>query len=204
MDMDTGYENKLYQQIEQNLSNNDKLFVPIEIIDENTYHSKKNRQENTIQDKSYLLDNTYNNEINQIDTIGELKEDRPRISRAEYIRLAREACLKQMDATGSSSGASDIYFRDDYQTDALSSKKREKANNLFFDGSDEEALPEEVASYKSLIIRTVCALVIFAGVFIIDKMKLDWGAFSYETIQEYVTGNDKLKTLEDIIVTWLK
>src|SRR5690554_5955084 len=60
--VDTSYENKMYKQIEQKLSDNDKLFVPVEIIDEN----------------------------NQIFTVDEYKEAGPKISRAEYIRMARE------------------------------------------------------------------------------------------------------------------
>ena len=45
---------------------------------------------------------------------------------------------------------------------------------------------------------------VFASIFLIDKIKVDWGVFSYETIRQYVTGNNQLKVLEEILVSWLK
>ncbi|NLL72569.1 MAG: hypothetical protein GX237_03485 [Clostridiales bacterium] len=173
--VDTSYENKMYKQIEQKLSDNDKLFVPVEIIDEN----------------------------NQIFTVDEYKEAGPKISRAEYIRMAREACLRQMDESNTSSRLNDIYYGDDKPADSLHDRQK-RARSLFSDGSDEEVLPEDVASYRSLIIRTVFALVIFLTIFVIDKLKVDMGLFSYENIRQYVTGSDKLKALEEILVSWFK
>ncbi|NLK03544.1 MAG: hypothetical protein GX319_03925, partial [Clostridiales bacterium] len=88
----------------------------------------------------------------------------------------------------------------------LGKKKRDKASRLFFEGADkeEEDNQEEFSAYRSLIIRTVCAVAIFACIFIIDKLKVDWGTFSYNQIREYVTGNNQLKTLEEIIISWIK
>lgn len=173
--MDTSYENKMYQQIEKSLSDNDKLFVPIEILDENT----------------------------QVDVVDDYKENEPILSRAEYIRMAREACLRQMDESHSSSRFSDIYDGGDYLTEPIRDRKK-RDKSLFYDGKEDEVMPEEVASYRSLIIRTICAVVIFLFIFTIDKLKVDFGSFSYETIGHYVTGSDKLKALEEILVSWIK
>ena len=174
--MDTSYENKMYKQIEKNLSDNDKLFVPIEIVEENT----------------------------QMDIVDEYKEIEPRLSRAEYIRMAREACLRQMDEINYSARFNDInYGEDNPNEDIHDRKKKDKGKSLFYDGS-EEVLPEEAASYRSLIIRTVCAVVVFMSIFVIDKLKVDLGAFSYENIRQYVTASDNLKALEKILVSWFK
>lgn len=242
--MDASYEDKMYRQIEKSLSNNsnDKLFIPIEMIDENTYKGRKSKrvvdsvsfEEKTVQGEEPLFldssslyydsmkdnttsnnnvsNNVQNNNISSSNVAGnntaaieEYKEDGPRLSRAEYIRQAREACLRQMNTLNSPGRISDAYTVDeDLQISSHGKKKKDKTSRLFYEGSDEDVLPEEIASFKSLIIRTVCAVVIFICIFLIDKVKLDWGAFSHETIREYVTGNNQLKVLEELIVTWLK
>ena len=176
MVVDTNYEDKMYQQIEKSLSSNidDGIYVPIEII----------------EDKAAIY---------------EVQDEGVRLSRAEYIRQAREACLRQIDAYDSRSKLSEIYYGQDSQADIFHDrKKKDKIRNLFSDSDQEDALPEEIASYKSLIIRTVCAIVIALSIFIIDKIKLDFGAFSYNTIRQYVTENNQLKLLEDILVSWFK
>jgi len=104
-----------------------------------------------------------------------------RLTRAELINQARQACLRQMNTTNVTG--------------------RVKG---FKDTAETESRPEEIASYRYLIIRTVCAVVIFISIFIIDRIKLDWGTFSYETIRHYVTGNNHLKALEELIASWLK
>ena len=45
---------------------------------------------------------------------------------------------------------------------------------------------------------------VFISIFIIDKIKLNFGTFSYNTIRQYVTENNQLKVIEEIIVSWLK
>lgn len=189
--MDTGYEDKMYRQIEKSLSNNinDKLFVPIEIIDKPKYG----------EDNKLVDPVSYEENANE-----EYRQEGPRLSRAEYILQAREACLKQINTMGSGGRIYDSYKEvDDAIYSSHGRKKRDKVERLFYAG-DEEAPPEEVASFKSLIIRTVCAALIFLSIFIIDKIKVSWGVFSYETIRQYVTGNNQLKAIEEIIVSWLK
>ena len=80
--MDTGYEDMMYRQVEKSLSNdiNDKLFVPIELAEKPNYKEHVNK---------HIEDESVNNAIN------EYKDERPRLSRAEYILQAREACLRQ-------------------------------------------------------------------------------------------------------------
>lgn len=215
--MDTSYEDKIYRQIEKNLSSNinDKLFVPIEMIDENLQKSQKRKrivdsvsyEEKAIQEDTtyYDKDKLYDNRLNNNKDIEKNSEDGPRISRAEYIRQAREACLRQMNTLDSSVRASDIYIgEEDSSYFSQGKKKKDKTSRLFYDGGDEEVLPEDIASFKSLIIRTVFAVVLFICIFVIDKIKVDWGAFSHETIREYVTGNNQLKVLEEIIISLLK
>lgn len=235
--MDTSYEDKMYRQIEKSLSNNinDKLYVPIEMIDKPTYRGRNNKQivdsvsydENLLQKEPAFLDNykyygnrgAANKAIDEdkgatnkpIDeykgasnrAIDEDKEGLPRLSRAEYIRQAREACLRQMNQV---EAAVNIYDSNGRVDDSIYSshgrKNKDRIEKLF--NENEMELPEELASFRFLIIRTICAAVIFLSIFIVDKVKVSWGAFSYETIRQYVTGNNQLRALEEIIVSWLK
>lgn len=210
--MDTSYEDNMYRQIEKSLSNNinDRLFVPIEMIDKPAYMGRPNKQrtdsisqeENMEMDDSYDGNRIYND---RMESSPESDEGGPRLSRAEYIRQAREACLRQMNGLDVSGRASDFYLGDEDSIHSFGGRKRkDKAAGLFYEGNTEESSPEEMASFRSLIIRTVCAVVLFISIFIIDKIKVDWGAFSYETIRQYVTGNNQLKALEEIILSWIK
>lgn len=214
--MDTSYEDKMYRQVENSLLNNinDKLFVPIEIIDKPVYNRKNN---NKIEDSAFFKEQVTKNEPNLTfdsnyengdaiyNTDGEYKEVEPRLSRAEYILQAREACLRQMNTLNTTSRMSDVYVDDRSPIiSTYKNKKKNKAEGLFSLGNEKEDNPEEITSFRSLIIRTICAVVIFLSIFIIDKVKLNWGAFSYETLEKYVISNNQLKALEEIIVSWLK
>ena len=85
--MDASYEDKIYSQIEKNLSNNidEKYYVPIEMVDRYPYIDKTNNNVNQRQEDSIYFDkaNIYNeNPNNQV--------GQARLSRAEYIRQARK------------------------------------------------------------------------------------------------------------------
>lgn len=213
--MDTSYEDKMYRQIEKSLSNNinDKLFVPIEMIDRPEFMGKNKKQivdsisyeEDIIHKEASLLDKPYDDRRVVDSAMVEYREEGPGLSRAEYIIQAREACLRQINAMDSPSRIYDNYGgTEESSYSSLGRKKKGKVERLFYEGDEEEVLPEEMASFRSLIIRTICAAVVFLSIFIIDKVKVEWGVFSYETIRHYVTGNNQLKALEEIIVSLLK
>jgi hypothetical protein len=50
----------------------------------------------------------------------------------------------------------------------------------------------------------VCALVIFLSIFLIDKFDFSIGEFSSTKIEEYVSGKDNMKQLEEFVITLLK
>lgn len=234
MVMEVGYEDKMYRQIEKSLSDNinEKLFVPIEMIDKsdfsgrskntNTsgYKSETYRNRFKYEDTAYKKEpfdenrenkmyganedwrENYENTKKQEDFIPS-QDDNPVMSRAEYIRLAREACLRQLYAM-ETPVSSDSYIDEEIHNSFFGKKKKDKVAKLFQDGNEEVNIQEEIASYKSLIIRTICAVVIFMAIFIIDKVKLNWGNFSYETIKHYVTGYNQLAEIEEKIVSWFK
>ena len=133
------------------------------------------------------------------------------LSRAEYIRQAREACLRQLSNAQVYSRPYDVNYMD---TETLNpeqnTNKKQKTWKLFQEGTEvahprsDDNSAKEIASFRSLVIRMVFAVVLFVAIFIIDNFELKIGNITNEVIQEYVTGNDQLQELENILVTWLK
>ena len=218
--MDTNLEDKMYFQIEQNLSNN---------INQNLFSTgrmSKDEQGNEIISRESHPELYPANRLDQDSDLGETSVEetkdtmnesyeyynpQPTLSRAEYIRQAREACLRQLNITQTSHP---IYaYQEAEQNDgkkSLTEKKKVNRLRLFGENTYTEEMieqgetPQELASFRALIIRSVCAIVIFLAVFIIDKFEITIGEFTFEKVKEYVTGKDTLKALENIIVTWLK
>ena len=100
------------------------------------------------------------------------------MSRAEYIRQAREACHRQLNL-------------DPKQVRVYEEHKENISSN-------------ELASFNGLIIRSVCAIVIFLIIFAIDKLDAKIGDFSSAYIKDFLTTNKTLEYLENLVVTWLK
>lgn len=208
--MDTNIDDKMYHQIEKNLSNtiDDNLFTTGRVL----FNDNKSVMGNTV------FDNHNSNDIEVVSKeYGEewhAQVSIPQLPRAEYIRLAREACLRQMSAQSLGSNYETYDMEPEIQSIDLSGRKKPRALKLFHDGNLEAEngnnttldgnTPQELAAFQSLIIRIICAFVLFISIFIINKFELKYGKINPQIIKEYVVGNDSLKVLEDIIVTWLK
>ncbi|MDF2908652.1 MAG: putative rane protein [Herbinix sp.] len=203
--MDKKVEDKMVQQIEKNLHNS---------IDENLYLTGRIYDKDKPQKKSQNM-GTQKALPDDKDTKGEnplvsLEYHNPAIpvSRAEYIRQARESCLRQLSTMQSTARAYDSYYLDTaLQNAEVEQSKKPRTNQLFHEGSemgrDEEALLE-IAAFRFLIVRMVCALVIFLSIFLIDKFDFSIGEFSSTKIEEYVSGKDNMKQLEKFVITLLK
>lgn len=201
--MDANVEDKMLHQIEKNLSNhiNENLFVSGRIYEDNRAVNRNN----TASDNSIMVTEGKSELPEPIKEDWEYGNSFPQLSRAEYIRQAREACLRQMNTVqGISKGMDNLLEESEDLHPALTMRKRSKAGIPMQDTSEEENTTLEAAAFRSLIIRTVCAIVIFVSIFVIDKFQFKWGDFSYQKVQEFVTGKDNLVELEDLIVSLLK
>jgi len=207
--MDSKSEDKIVQQIERSLSNNidENIFFSGRIYDDHISQKRSNRvpalaiegdDDQTDTQEYPLVSNDY------------ISDYQPSISRAEYIRLAREACLKQLSNSQVYTKPYDANYMDnETPTDEELTEKKAKAWKLFSEDaaakeSKHEDSPQEIASFHALIIRTICAVILFLTIFAIDKFEVNIGGLNHSMIQQYVTGNDSLQEFEDIIVTWLK
>lgn len=207
--MDLRSEDTIVRQIEQNLSNNmnDNLFQ----TGRATPTSRAITRKNQVTDKS-----------EEALAFGEASQEVPLVSydyinnsqgltRAEYIRQAREACLRQLSATQIYSRPYDVNYIDPEEASSEQlDQKKAKVMRMFHNGLEDENIKEKVNSnprinaYRSVIIRSVCAVALFLTIFVIDKYDIQIGNITNKMIQEYVMGNDALKDLENILVTWLK
>lgn len=165
--MEGDMEEKFYKQVEKGVSNN---------IDENLFDTGR----------VYLNINDFSLDKDSTEELEGVEDDFPRISRAEYIRQARESCLRQMDSL---------------QVDV----KHVETNfpQVDYENEENNREVEEVNSFNFLLIRVICALVIFLSVFFIDKLEVKLGEFSYVQLEEYITGNDHLKRLEEVVLSWI-
>lgn len=206
--MDTRNEETMVRQIEKSLSNNmsDNLFLTGRIMEP----TKLPHRSNVVYD---MVEDTKQKEITEQDypLVSSEPFDKPvGISRAEYIRLAREACLRQLSNTQIYSKPYEANYMDiePVETEEIHQKKA-KAWKLFQAPMEADAvtpnenMQQELASFRSLIIRTVCAIILFLTIFVIDKFKLDLGMVTHELIEKYVTGMDTFQELEDSVVTWI-
>ncbi len=203
--MDKRVEDKMVQQIEKNLHNSidESLFLTGRIYDKD----KPQKKSQNLGTQKALSD--------EKDTAGEnplvsLEYHNPAIpvSRAEYIRQARESCLRQLSTMQSTARAYDSYYLDNaLQNVDVEQNKMSSVNRLFHEGNeigkDEETM-QEIAAFRFLIVRMVCALVIFLSIFLIDKFDFSIGEFSTATIEEYVSGKDNMKQLEEYVIALLK
>ncbi len=238
--MDNKSEDSMVRQIEKNLSQNmnDNLFLVGKEPD-----TRMNQQTNSlhVNDKTarpgtmnaYRVEETYfggNNKIKRDISVHDPEfplvsydhiNDSLAVSRAEYIRQAREACLRQLSDLQVYSKPYDVnYMNPESDAAQESIPKKAKTWNLFREGHEdrpednrysmdtvkrsEDGTPQELAAFRFLVARMVCAVVLFLTIFIIDKLDLKIGSLSNEKVQEYITQNDMMDNIEDYIVTWLK
>ena len=202
--MDKRVEDRMVQQIEKNLHKN---------IDENLYLTgrimDKDNPQKTGQSQATpkALPQGKDTEDNPLVSLEYYNPAIP-VSRAEYIRQARESCLQQLSTMQSTARAYDSYYLDSaLQNAEVEQNKKPKTYHLLHEGKQEghdmEAM-KEIAAFRFLIIRMVCALVLFLSIFLMDKFDFKVGEFSSEKIQSYVSGNDNMKQLEEFVITLLK
>ncbi|MDF2512618.1 MAG: putative rane protein [Herbinix sp.] len=209
--MDNRNEDSMVRQIEKNLSQNmnDNLFLVGKEQD-----GRMNQQTNSLvvnhqtskpgTMNAFRVEETYfsgNNKIRR--DISTQDPDFPLVSyehitdslaipRAEYIRQAREACLRQLSDLQIYSKPYDVNYYINPETatsDESTPPKKSKTWNLFREGHEDrrsednrhamdatnhsmEGTPQELVSFRFLVVRMVCAVVLFLTIFIVDKLDL--------------------------------
>ena len=122
------------------------------------------------------------------------------LSRDEYIRMARESCNRNLSYGGSNVKNHGINKNKGYGNtekirtwDDTDSRKR---YNL-----GEYGLNMTTINLKSFLIRTICALVLFLAVFLIDKFDIKVTTFNTKYIEDMVSSNQSIEQAEDYFVS---
>ncbi|BCJ94998.1 hypothetical protein acsn021_25670 [Anaerocolumna cellulosilytica] len=112
-------------------------------------------------------------------------------SRAEYIRVARESCTRNLGLNHGSK--------------SHSAKEKDKYLHPLSAGQDVNSSKIVTGSVpliniKVLLIRIVCAAFLFLAVFLIDTFEVSYKSFSSKYIKELVTMNRGVEEAQDFIV----
>ncbi len=121
-------------------------------------------------------------------------------SRDEYIRMARESCLKNLHPENQG-GKGDLHKKDNYKSSHINSRTqyvKEEGQGLF------QLLGIQSASMKNLLIRLICALVLFLAILMIDKFDVSIKSFNSGSIEQSITSNQGLEKAEDFFVSVYK
>lgn len=122
-------------------------------------------------------------------------------SRQEYIRLARESCLKNL---GSNPKDMDTSKKNNVSLlgSPYSYEKNEygKESYLISGGKINFNQPW----MKRLLIRTICALVLFLSIYAMDKFNFTYKALNSQSIETIVTTSRGFDATEDYFVNLFK
>ncbi len=203
--MELHKEDALVNQMEMNLTNRNENLFQTGRTESNQLIPRKENALIRTEDKKTMKSHPDEYPLVSNESI----MDNNVISRAEYIRQARESCLRQLSNVQLYSRPYDVnYMEPDNSEEALTTKKanvmRLFSSDMSAEQSSSKTNEQQLATYRSMIIRCVCAIVLFLGIFAFDKSNIELGGVTKKVVQEYVTGNDILQDLQNTIVSWLK
>jgi hypothetical protein len=126
------------------------------------------------------------------------QEDFSMPSRAEYIKLARESCTRNLNAPGLNS-KNNSKMKDDNKDIRYNFLKKKDTSDYYNFSQGEFDIPN--STMRIFIIRAICAFMLFLTVFIIDKLKIEFKGISSNSIKELVSSNQGMEEAENFFVS---
>lgn len=120
------------------------------------------------------------------------------LSRDEYIRLARESCTRNLSYNGNYKNHSGSKNKGYISTDKLKAWDQAETKHKF--GFTDAGLNWAPVKIKSLLIRIICALVLFLAIFLIDKFDVNVKSLNSENIQNLVASDQSIDEAENFFV----
>ncbi len=119
-------------------------------------------------------------------------------SRAEYIKLARESCTRNLGMNHAGKNSNQYKELQREQKRALAAYAKTESYH--------DALPGEnytlpVIHYKTLLIKVICCALIFLSVFILDKFDITYKNFSSNTVKEYISSTGGIEEAQNFFVS---
>lgn len=121
------------------------------------------------------------------------------VSRDEYIRLARESCTRNLSPNGSNRNHGGNKNKGYINTDKM--KTWDKAEDYHKSDFADTGIKMAPITIKSLLIRVICAMLLFLTIFIIDKFDVKIKTFDSNYIKELVSSNQTIDEAEHFFVS---
>ncbi len=119
-------------------------------------------------------------------------------SRAEYIKLARESCTRNLNAPSGNS-KNNGKMKDENNNIKFNLFKKRDTTDYYNFTQGEFDIPN--SSMRLFLIRTICAFMLFLTVFIIDKLNIEFKGISSNFIQQLVSSNQGIEDAENFLVS---
>lgn len=119
-------------------------------------------------------------------------------SRAEYIKLARESCTRNLNAPSWNSKNNGKMKDENKNIKFNLFKKRDTADYYNFTEGEFD-IPS--GSMRVFLIRAICAFMLFLTVFIIDKLNIEFKGISSNFIRQLVSSNQGIEDAENFLVS---
>ena len=123
------------------------------------------------------------------------------VNRQELIRMARESCEGNLKSSGNGRFSQGLSMKGTSKKKAAIAKSP-KANSLRIGNTTTmSALEKKQLAIKLMLIRTICASVIFLAIVAIDKFDFTYETFNSDMIIESVKSNHMYDKAEKIFTT---
>lgn len=123
------------------------------------------------------------------------------VNRQELIRMARESCEGNLKSSGNGRFSQGLSMKGASKKKAAIAKSP-KANSLRVGNTTTmSALEKKQLAIKFMLIRTICASVIFLAIVAIDKFDFTYETFNSDMIIESVKSNHMYDKAEKIFTT---
>lgn len=117
-------------------------------------------------------------------------------SRAEYIRLARESCTRNLGINNL--GKNRNLYKEMY-------KEQRKALMASYSDANQDKFGDTTilssVNMKFLLLRIICCCLLFLSVFIFDKFDITIKDFNVDTVKQYITSNEGVKEAQDFFIS---
>lgn len=119
------------------------------------------------------------------------------LSRDEYIRIARESCTRNLGYNGTKNHNGKMNKGYAYTEKTRPWDQGGMSHRPELTDSQFTIAPFKI---KSLLIRLICALVLFLSIFLFDKFDLKVKTFNSKNIQEMVSSSQSIDDAETFFV----
>ena len=123
------------------------------------------------------------------------------VNRQELIRIARESCEGNLKSSGNGRFSQGLSMKGATKQKAAIAKAPKASSVKTSKASAMSAQERKQTTIKYILIRTICASVIFLAIVVIDKFNFTYETFNSDMIIESVQSNHVYEKAEKFFAT---